>query len=514
VTFLFVRTSTTSRRARLASHAISRRAAASAGVVTTTSLPDSPKAALVTIRRRYCTARSGCRKGRGAVLTPARSPRKARRDAMATALKIRIEGEAARRASPLAAMLIALVAACAPPAARRPAPVVPVALPRSDEAPAATPTATPEAPEEPEAVLPHPTVTLGPSFAELNGWTTDDPQAALEAFRRSCPVTTTRTDNSALTQPGDWREACAAPATGTARAFFEQHFTPVVVEDGMGLHTGYYEPEIAASRTKSATFRHPIYKRPSDLVVVAGDAKGPVRHCARWDGTTCTPYFTRAQIEDGALAGRRLEIAYAADPYELFFMQMQGSGRLKLPDGSFVRVGYDGSNGREWVSIAGALKKERSGREGPLDTDGILAWLRSHPKRARAIMREDPSFVFFREAREPTRGPLGAMHVPLTAERSLAADPKFVPLGAPVWVVSQTPSGAIGTAPAALERLFVAQDTGGAIRGPNRFDLFFGTGHAARAVAGKMFHRGHAIVFLPAPAVARLFGPKTTAARP
>jgi membrane-bound lytic murein transglycosylase A len=398
-------------------------------------------------------------------------------------------------ATPL--VVIALMSGCAP-AVRQAPPAAPAATPRT-EAPDDPPSAT----TEPDSAATHPAVKLGPAFAELPGWMTDDHQAALDAFRRSCPVVTSRADTSLLTQPGDWQEACLA-AAGTAREIFEQYFTPVIVEEGTGLHTGYYEPEIAASRTKSAAFRHAIYKRPADLVVVAGG-----RYCARWDGTTCVPYFSRAEIEDGALAGRRLEVAYAADPYELFMMQMQGSGRLRMQDGSRIRVGFDGHNGREWSSIAPKVKKELNGRDWPLDTDGILAWLRSHPKQARTLMREDASFVFFREIKEPTAGPLGAIHVPLTGERSLAADPKFVPLGAPVWVISQRPSLSKGAAPTPVERLFVAQDTGGAIRGPNRFDLFFGSGEKARAVAGKMFHRGQAIVLLPIAAVARIFGPKT-----
>lgn len=391
-----------------------------------------------------------------------------------------------------------LLSGCTPTAQREPV-VMPdrTAIQSSPTAPAA------EAPAEAPSG-PHPSVRPGPTFAELSGWTTNDPRAALDAFRRSCAVTTTRADTSGLTHPEDWRDACAAES-GSPHEFFEQHFVAVVIEEGTGLHTGYYEPEIAASRTKSATFRYPIYKRPHDLVVVPGHANAPVRHCARWDGTTCTPYVSRAQIDDGALNGRRLEIAYASDPYELFFLHMQGSGRLRLPDGSFVRISFDGTNGREWVSIAPKVKRELHGREWPLDTDGILAWLRAHSRQARSLMREDPSFVFFRELREPTTGPLGAIHIPLTAEHSLAADPRFVPLGAPVWVISQAPATARSSS-ATLEHLFIAQDTGGAIRGANRFDLFFGTGEQARAVAGKMFHKGRAIVLLPRAAAARLLG--------
>ncbi len=418
---------------------------------------------------------------------------------------------------PLAGMIFAtgLVSACARAVAQAP-PAVPDAARHGadalDRTNASTEPTDPSAGATAESPSsPHPTVTPGPSFEQLPGWTTDEHRGALDAFRRSCAVTTSRTDTSALTLPSDWREACAAAAvTAKAREFFEEYFVAVVVEDGTGLHTGYYEPEIAASRTKSAGFRHAIYKRPSDMIVVAGNSKSPVRYCARWDGTNCIPYFSRGQIEDGALAGRRLEIAYAADPYELFFMHMQGSGRLRMRDGSILRVGFDGYNGREWQSIARRVKSELHGREWPLDTDGILAWLRAHPKRARALMREDESFVFFREIREPTVGPLGAINVPLTEGRSLAADPKFVPLGAPVWVSSQTPPAAKGAPPTTLERLFVAQDTGGAIRGPNRFDLFLGSGDKARVVAGKTFCRGRAVVLLPIPAAARVFSSKTT----
>ncbi len=391
---------------------------------------------------------------------------------------------------------------------------MPEATPRRrDDVSAVVPPSTPPASAEAPSTGEHPTVTPGPSFAELRGWAADDHQAAFESFQKGCAVVTSRTDTSGLTLPSDWRDACAAEvANGKAREFFEQHFLPVVVEDGTGLHTGYYEPEIAVSRTKTGSFRYPIYRRPKELIVVPGTSKTPQRFCARWDGTTCVPYFSRGEIDDGALAGKKLEIAYASDPYELFFMHMQGSGRLRLPDGSFVRVSYDGTNGREWVSIARTVKAELKGQDWPLGTDGIIAWFRAHPQRARAIMREDKSFVFFREIRESTAGPLGAIHVSLTAERSVAADPKFVPLGAPIWLASATPAMTKDATPTAFDRLVIAQDTGGAIRGPNRFDVFFGSGDKARAVAGKMFNRGRSILLLPIPAVTRLF-PKTTVAR-
>ena len=205
------------------------------------------------------------------------------------------------------------------------------------------------------------------------------------------------------------------------------------------------------------------------------------------------PYHDRTAIEDGALAGRGLEIAWAADPIEFFFLQIQGSGRLLQPDGSVIRIGYASQNGREYVGI-GKLMKDR-GLLGPGQTSmqGIVAWLRANPEEGRAIMRENKSYIFFQELTGP--GPLGALGLPVTPRATVAADPKFVPLGAPVLL-------AMGRSE--LDGLWVAQDTGGAIKGANRFDTFWGAGADAATIAGGMQARGKAYVLLPKGTAARL----------
>ncbi len=323
---------------------------------------------------------------------------------------------------------------------------------------------------------------------------------ALAAFRLSCPALLRRPDASGLTRSDDWASACAAAATTRAQdaaAFFQNRFEAVQVGDGKAFATGYYEPEIAGSRTRDADHQVPIYGRPGDIVKIDlgafSDALKGRSVAGRIAGNNFVPYFDRTAIEDGALAGRGLEIAWAADPVELFFLQVQGSGRLRLPDGSVMRIGYDGQNGRDYTGI-GKLMKDR-GLVGPgqLSMQGIMAWLRAHPDQGRAIMRENKSWVFFREL--TAEGAIGALNVPVTAQGSVAADPAFVPLGAPVFL-SMDRADATG--------LWVAQDTGGAIKGANRFDTFWGAGDVARATAGGMAAHGTAFLLLPKGTLARI----------
>jgi membrane-bound lytic murein transglycosylase A len=324
--------------------------------------------------------------------------------------------------------------------------------------------------------------------------------AALVAFRLSCPGLQKRADASGLTRSGDWVSACAAATSwpdADAGGFFTAQFMPVQVGTGQAFATGYYEPEIAGSRTPRLGYETPVYSRPPDLVEgdlgdFFPDLKGrKIR--GRVQGNKLVPYPDRGAIEDGALKGRGLEIAWAADPIEFFFLQVQGSGRLRLPDGSVMRIGYDGQNGGAYVGI-GALMRDR-GLLGPgqLSMQGVMDWLRTHPDEGRAIMRENKSFVFFREI--TGAGPLGAMGVAVTGRVSVAADPAFVPLGAPVLLSLDRPE-ATG--------LWVAQDTGGAIKGPNRFDTFWGAGDDARRIAGGMSGRGQAWILIPKAAGARM----------
>ena len=324
-------------------------------------------------------------------------------------------------------------------------------------------------------------------------------QAALAAFRTSCPSLVRRTDATGLTRGPDWQPACDAARSGggDARAFFARWFEAAQVGDGRAFATGYFEPEIAGSRTRRPGYEVPVYRRPTDLIDVDlgqfSDALKGKSVRGRVDGTKLIPFHDRTAIEEGALAGRGLEIAYAADPVEFFFLQVQGSGRLRLPDGGVMRIGYDSQNGRDYTGI-GKLMRDR-GLLGPGEASmqGIVAWLHAHPEEGRAIMRENKSWVFFREL--TGAGPNGALGLPVTGGVSAAADPKFVPLGAPVFL-SMDRTDATG--------LWIAQDTGGAIKGANRFDTFWGAGDEARAIAGGMSGRGTAFLLLPRGTLARL----------
>ncbi|WP_354292268.1 MltA domain-containing protein [Sphingomonas sp. PvP055] len=338
----------------------------------------------------------------------------------------------------------------------------------------------------------------GPPVADLP-LREEDAVRAVVAFRTSCASLQRRTDSSGLTRGSDWQAACAAAPTvapGGARAFFAQYFEPVQVGDGKAFATGYYEPEIAASRQPVPGYAVPIYGRPNDLIDVDlglfSDSLKGRKIRGRVSGSNFVPYDDRTAIEQGTLGGRAPIISYAADPVALFFLQVQGSGRLRMPDGSIVRIGYTSQNGRDYTGI-GALMKRR-GLLGPGQTSmqGIVAWLHAHPDEATAIMRENKSYVFFREQ---ASAPQGALGVAVTGGVSAAADPKFVPLGAPVLLSMDR---------ADASRLWIAQDTGGAIKGPNRIDTFWGAGPDAEATAGGMSARGTAFLLVPTGTIARL----------
>lgn len=340
-------------------------------------------------------------------------------------------------------------------------------------------------------------VLAGPPVAALP-ITEPQAEAARAAFLLSCPGLMRRTDSSGLTQGADWQPACQAAANvqrGGARDFFVRYFEAVQVGDGRSLATGYYEPEIAGSRDRRSGYEVPIYARPRDLIDVDLGAfstalKGKkVR--GKVQGTNLVPYDDRTAIEEGSLEGRAPVLAWGADPVEVFFLQIQGSGRLRLPGGDIMRVGYDTQNGRDYTGIGALMKSRGLLAPGQTSMQGIVAWLHAHPEEGRAIMRENKSFVFFREL---DGAPQGAMGYAVTGQVSAAADPKFVPLGAPVFL-SMDRQDATG--------LWVAQDTGGAIKGANRFDTFWGAGETARTVAGGMSARGTAFLLLPVGTLAR-----------
>lgn len=372
------------------------------------------------------------------------------------------------------------------------------------------PASGPRPPAKPPVTAPSPGsavlagVARGPSIQSL-GIARDDATGALNSFRESCPRLIARTDGSGLTRADDWKPACTASAAwpnSDAPAFFARFFETARIGDGKAFATGYYEPEIAGVRQRQPGFDAPVYRMPPDLVRARNGDAPPGSNgqmpLGRYDESgRFVPYYDRTEIEDGALAGKGLEIAWAADPIEFFFLQVQGSGRLRAPDGSVMRIGYAGQNGQPYAGIGGIMRDRGLVGSGPGQysgsMQGIMQYLRDRPEEGRALMRENKSWVFFREI--VGDGPLGALGVPVREQSSVAADPAFVPLGAPVWL--------------SLDRreangLWIAQDTGGAIKGANRFDTFWGAGSQARATAGGMSARGNALLFLPRGTLQRL----------
>lgn len=309
-------------------------------------------------------------------------------------------------------------------------------------------------------------------FADLPGWAEDDHAAAMAVFDDVCPD---------LRRP-DWAAVCAFATTRPdPRRFFETFFRPVRLGGpDAGLFTGYYEPEIRASARRTGYFRIPVHALPPEV-------------------QPGTPWLTRAEIETGdSLRRRGLEIAWIADPVDLHHLQVQGSGRLRLTDGRVLRVGFAGQNGHPRRPAVAELIRRGVFAPHEASTDALRAWVRRNPVEGRALLRDDPSYVFFRLLEDhPTHlGPLGAMNRPLVGGRSLAVDPAFVPLGAPVWVETR------GADP--IRRLMVAQDTGGAIKGAQRGDLFFGTGRSAGRAASRVRDRGQLVVLLPVELAYRL----------
>lgn len=388
------------------------------------------------------------------------------------------------RAVALASSL--LLAACAAKPVAPPAPVPPPAQPLP-------PVAPPPAPVPPPSPVGANALLTGVSVQPAKLLAPDEAARALAAFRLTCPILVRRQDASGLTQGADWAPLCAEAAMldpVQAPGFFFHRFAWVRIGDGRAFATGYYEPEIEGSRVPLPGYT-PIYAAPADLV-----------RCTRPDGKVgrgrvdgqgqCQLYFTRAEIEDGALNGRLLEIAWAKDPVELFFLEIQGSGRIRLPDGSVMRIGYASQNGRDYVAIGKLLRDRGVFQPGQATMQAIKDWIRANPEAGKSLMRENLSYVFFRELTGP--GPLGALEVAVTPKGSVAADPKYVPLGAPVHLVLDR---------ADASGLWVAQDTGGAIKGPNRFDTFWGAGEAAVAASGGLTASGNALLLIPKTSAAR-----------
>ncbi|MDR1648166.1 MAG: MltA domain-containing protein [Zoogloeaceae bacterium] len=364
------------------------------------------------------------------------------------------------------------------------------------------PPVQPELPPSPCAEIPQPAAAPprleSADWADLPGWQADRLTEAWNAFLASC---------TGLHGKAEWQTACSAAPRISAddeaeiRAFFERNFRPYAVVEGdgtrEGLMTGYYEPLIRGSLVRDTRNAVPVLPPPADLLAVElGSLHADLQHRrlrGRVVGGKVLPYFSRAEINQKLAADQWPEtpLLWVADPVEFFFLQIQGSGRIKLPDGRQVRIGYADQNGHPYRSIGRLLAERGELALSATSMQGIQAWGRAHPEKISALLNENPSYVFFRLLPDsaPETGPIGALGVPLTPERSIAVDPRAIPLGAPVWLSSPTGQ--------TLNRLVLAQDTGGAIRGGVRADFFWGFGKAAGEKAGRMKQPGRLWVLLP-----------------
>jgi membrane-bound lytic murein transglycosylase A len=351
----------------------------------------------------------------------------------------------------------------------------------------------------PPAVLPRVNPLEPVDFGALTGWKDGEHAAAWNALLASC---------RALRWREAWRGVCAramelrAPGDEEARRFFEDHFVPwrLANPDGAleGVITGYYEPLLRGSRTRAAPYLYPLYGPPDDLLTIDLATVSPelrgLRLRGRVEGKRVVPYYSRAEIARGAASVAGKEILWVDDPVEAFFLQIQGSGRVQIEAGETLRLGYADQNGHPFQSIGRTLVERGELKLGEASMQSIKSWAAANPQRLEELLNQNPSFVFFRELplADPVSGPVGALGVPLTAGRSIAVDPRYIPLGAPVFLATTFPASAIP-----LTRLVVAQDTGGAIRNPVRADFFWGSGAEAGAQAGRMRQQGRMWVLLP-----------------
>jgi membrane-bound lytic murein transglycosylase A len=340
-------------------------------------------------------------------------------------------------------------------------------------------------------------LTLAPGdYRELPGWSDDRLAPAIAAFVKSCARLPQGSDDAPLDpaaqqadfgRVGDWRPLCRiaekSPANdeAAARQFFESHFVPALVGSkgtSNSLFTGYWEVELNGSPSQGDAYQVPVYRRPPDLV-------------------DNQPYLDRGAIEDGALKGRGLEAVWLTSPDDLFVLQTQGSGRIRLPDGSMMRLVYEANNGRKPVDIYKLMHERGLIPEAQFSENTVRAWMRDNPDKAAALRRENPEYVFFQPLKGD--GPLGFQGAVLTPERSLAVDHSFIPLGAPLWLDAQDKYR-----PVAVRRLVVAQDTGDGITGPLRGDFYWGSGLGAVARGADFYADGRYWVLLPKKIAARM----------
>jgi membrane-bound lytic murein transglycosylase A len=416
--------------------------------------------------------------------------------AIASATKISRKTQPMRA---LSAIALAVIAGCASPPPAREVALAPEPLvcPPTEKpvCPAPTAPATPAPPPAPPVEY---RGKLKPaSWIDLPEWRREPLRPALEAFLRGCPV---------LEKQEAWKGVCAGAQTLVAApeaeiaAFFELNFDPHQVvnvdETETGMVTGYYEPLLRGSRTRSSRYKYPLYAVPQDLLVVDLSSVYPdLKHKrlrGRIEGNRVVPYFARGDIDKDPAPLKGLELVWVDDAVDAFFLHIQGSGQVELENGERVRVGYAEQNGHPFRSLGGLLIRRGEIPPERASMQGIKDWARRNPRKVQQFMNENPSYVFFRELPRDLTGPIGSLGVPLTAERSIAVDPRVIPLGVPVFLATTWPNTADP-----LNRLMVAQDTGGAIAGAVRADFFWGFGDPAGNQAGKMRQAGRMWVLLP-----------------
>ena len=372
--------------------------------------------------------------------------------------------------------------------------------------PPVTPPTTTPPPVTPPATTPPPVSTtptlpgaiLKPSdWPDLTHWSTNDALATWPVFISNCAL---------LKKQALWQTVCNAAAAFTpkddqqARDFFERWLVPhqLTTNDGQdsGMITGYYEPLLFGSRTQSARFRFPIYGVPDDMLNIDLSSVYPelktYRLRGRLNGKKIVPYYDRADIDGGRAPLQGREILWVDDTIDLFFLQVQGSGRVQLENGDIVRVGYADQNGHPYVSIGRKLVEQGELKLEQASMQGIKQWGIRNPDKLNTLLNHNASYVFFRELPPSPNGPPGSLGLPLTAGRSLAVDPRAVALGSPVYLATTWPNSS-----KPLNRLMLAQDTGGAIKGAIRADFFWGFGDEAGQQAGSMRQSGRMWVLLP-----------------
>lgn len=345
------------------------------------------------------------------------------------------------------------------------------------------------------------------SWSDLPGWNEDDVAATWPVFMQSCRGMASKPHGPAWKRVCDLARAEEGRSGFDPRRFFEAHLRPYAILNGEGaangLITGYYEPLLRGSRNRSKSYDNPVRGVPDDLLTIDLASIYPElkdkRVRGRLVGNKVVPYWTRAEIEG---KGERLparNLLYVDEAVELFFLQVQGSGRVQLAEGGMVRLNYADQNGHQYNSIGRVLIERGELKPEEASMQGIQAWARANPGRLDDVLNANPSYVFFREVPDSKGGPIGALGVPLTAERSIAVDPRSVPLGVPVFLATTRPNSS-----APLNRLVMAQDTGGAIKGAVRADFFWGFGKAAGEQAGRMKQSGRMWLLLPPEAVPKL----------